>query len=122
MVSRINEENKGLVEAAARLEGKSQKIEHWGKTIKDKCESEMMKANHNCFTWYLAYSDEAVATTERLHAEIAALKAERGEQHFVEPKPPANQAVYDRKMLSFAMALGLQCVPAHLIPSVVHDF
>jgi len=56
-----------------------------------------------------------------LHNEIAALKAEKGEQHFVEPAPPANPEVHDRKTLAFAMAHGLQGVPPELISATYYD-
>jgi hypothetical protein len=103
------------------METRLQKIEQWGKTITDKCESEVMKANNNRDSWRHLYFNGAVPTTERLHTEIAALKAEKGEQHIVESTLPANPVVCDRKFLPFATMYGLGGVPAHLIPSAVYD-
>ncbi|KAH6848452.1 hypothetical protein BKA58DRAFT_395285 [Alternaria rosae] len=80
-----------------------------------------MKAKSDSNYWWDLYFNEAVPTTQRLHDEIAALKAEKGEQHFAEPAPPANAEVYDRKMLAFAMACGLQGIPPDLISATIHD-
>ncbi|CAN9394908.1 hypothetical protein CUC08_Gglean006868 [Alternaria sp. MG1] len=121
LVSRTTEENKSLVESNARMEAKVQEVEQYGATIEDKSESEVMKAKDLSDYWWHLYHNEAVPTTERLHAEIAALKAEKGEQHFVEPAPPMNPVVFDRKMLPCAAMNGLAGVPAHLITSAVCD-
>ncbi|CAN9377302.1 unnamed protein product [Alternaria sp. RS040] len=121
LVSRTTEENRRLVESNARMEVKVQEVEKYGASIEDRSESEVMKAKDMSDYWWHLYHNEAVPTTERLHAEIAALKAEMGEQHFVEPAPPMNPVVFDRKMLPCAAMHGLAGVPAHLITSAVFD-
>ncbi|KAG9195849.1 hypothetical protein G6011_00970 [Alternaria panax] len=121
LVTKTTKKNKALEESTAEMEERMQTVERYGATIKDKFESEVMKAkNHSEYAWHLYYN-EAVPTTERLHAEIAALKAEKGEQHFVEPTPPANPVVFDRKTLPCAVYSGLAGVPAHLITSAVYE-
>ncbi|KAL1793724.1 hypothetical protein ACET3X_008706 [Alternaria dauci] len=121
LVSRTTEENRGLIESTARMEARVQEMEQHSATIEDKSESEVMKARDNSEFWFHLYYNEAVSTTELLHAEIAALKAEKGERHFVESAPPANPVVYDRKMLPCATMYGLAGIPAHLITSAVCD-
>jgi len=121
LVSGTAATNQSLIETNDQLQDKLQKIEQWSKTIVDKCDSDVMKAKSNEDYWYHLFFNEAVPTTERLHNEIAALKAEKGEQHFVEPAPPANPEVHDRKTLAFAMAYGLQGVPSELIAATTYD-
>jgi len=121
LVSGTAATSQSLIETNAQLQDKLQEIEQWSKTIVDKCESDVMIANSDVNYWYHLYFNEAVATTERLHNEIAALKAEKGEQHFVEPAPSANPEVHDRKTLAFAMAHGLQGVPSELISATYYD-
>ena len=121
LVTRTTEENGSLIESVAKMEAKVQEIEQYGATIEDKSESEVMKAKDMSDYWWHLYHNEAVPTTERLHAEIAALKAEKGEQHFVEPASPMNPVVFDRKMLPCAAMNGLTGVPPHLITSAVCD-
>ena len=121
LVSGTAATNQSLIETNDQLQDKLQKIEQWSKTIVDKCDSDVMKAKSNEDYWYHLFFNEAVPTTERLHSEIAALKAEKGEQHFVEPAPPANPEVHDRKTLAFAMAYGLQGVPSELIAATTYD-
>jgi chromosome segregation ATPase len=77
LVSRTTEENRSLVESVAKMEAKVQEIEQYGATIEDKSESEVMKAKDMSDYWWHLYHNEAVPTTERLHAEIAALKQRR---------------------------------------------
>ncbi|KAI4681344.1 uncharacterized protein J4E84_007580 [Alternaria hordeiaustralica] len=121
LVSGTAATNQSLLDTNAQLQDRLEEIEQWSKTIVDKCESDVMIASSDVNYWYHLYFNEAVATTERLHNEIAALKAEKGEQHFVEPAPPANPEVHDRKTLAFAMAHGLQGVPLELISATYYD-
>ncbi|KAI4678899.1 uncharacterized protein J4E88_006187 [Alternaria novae-zelandiae] len=121
LVSGTAATNQSLLDTNAQLQDRLEEIEQWSKTIVDKCESDVMIASSDVNYWYHLYFNEAVATTERLHNEIAALKAEKGEQHFVEPAPPANPEIHDRKTLAFAMAHGLQGVPPELISATFYD-
>ncbi|KAI4640639.1 hypothetical protein J4E93_008229 [Alternaria ventricosa] len=121
LVSGTAATSQSLIDTNAQLQDKLQEIEQWSKTIVDKCESDVMIANSDVNYWYHLFFNEAVLTTERLHNEIAALKAEKGEQHFVEPAPSANPEVHDRKTLAFAMAHGLQGVPPELISATYYD-
>jgi hypothetical protein len=121
LVSKTTEENKGLVEATARMNKKLQEVQQWGNTVEDKCKSDLMKAKHDIEYWTHLYYNEAVPTTECLHDELAAAKAKTGEKHFVESAPPENPVVFGRKMLPYATMHGLAGVPAHLVTSAVHD-
>jgi hypothetical protein len=79
------------------------------------------KAKDEADFWWHLYFNEAVPTTERLHKELAALKAEKGEKHFIEPNPPQNPEVLERKLFPLQFGYGLEGVPEELIPSAVHD-
>lgn len=102
LVATTTQKNKDLVEVTAKTDKMLQEIQRWGCTVEDKCESEVMKANQSRDYWRDRYYNDALPTTERLHAGIAALKAEKGEKHSVESAPPANPVVFGRKMLPCA--------------------
>jgi hypothetical protein len=77
LVSRTVEENQGLVEATARIQYKHDKLQTSGKTIEDKCDTDVRKSKDEADFWWHLYFNEAVPTTECLHKELAALKAEK---------------------------------------------
>jgi hypothetical protein len=67
------------------------------------------------------FYNEAVSTTQRLHNEIHALKAEKGESHWIEPAQPANTKVADRNVLRCAAMCDFDGVDPANIPSAVHN-
>jgi hypothetical protein len=67
------------------------------------------------------FYNEAVPTTERLHDEIHALKAEKGESHWIQSAQPVNEKVADRNALRCAAMKGLDSVDPSRIPSAVHN-
>ncbi|RMZ69721.1 hypothetical protein GMOD_00010294 [Pyrenophora seminiperda CCB06] len=123
LVHQVTREYQSLVQKCDKTTKDAEAIEKWGRSIKDKCDTEVRKAEEERNYYWSLYFDEAVATTERLHAEIANLKARLGEKHYVVSKPHANPEVNDRKFLPYMMQvdLRLQGVPKRLIPSAVYD-
>jgi hypothetical protein len=120
-LSKTTDENRELIEENTKLCQKIEKTRQWGQTIVDKCDTDVRKARAEASWAANLYHTEAVPTTERLHNEIAALKAKKGEAYFVEPLPYPNPEVTERKILPYACLDGLDGVPPELIPAAAHD-
>jgi hypothetical protein len=120
-LSKTTDENKELIEENAKLCQEFEKIQQWGQPIVDKCDTEVRKARTEAAWAANLYHTEAVPINERLHNEIAALKAEKGETYFVEPFPYPNPEVAERKIMPYACLDGLDGVPPELVPAAARD-
>jgi hypothetical protein len=65
--------------------------------VEEKLKLDIDKANKAADHWFNAYFDEVLPGTEKLHNEIATLKARLGEEHYLSSEP-VNQVYHERNM------------------------
>jgi hypothetical protein len=97
-ISETAEKYKAAVEDYSGLRRNFEELSQKYENVVDRCDTKFRKADDSVDLWYNFYFDEAVANTERLHNQIQALKAERGETHFIESAQPRNPRVADRNV------------------------
>jgi hypothetical protein len=97
-ISETAEKYKAAVEDYSGLRRNFEELSQKYENVVDRCDTKFLKADDSVDLWYNFYFDEAVANTERLHNQIQALKAEKGETHFIESAQPRNPRVADRNV------------------------
>jgi hypothetical protein len=95
-----------LLRTISGLRRKFEELSQKHENVVDRCDTKCRKADDSVDLWYNFYFDEAVVNTERVHNQIQALKAEKGETHFIESAQPRNPRVADRNV-SRCATLGI---------------